>query len=101
MGSYPNNEDIENSTQWIPHLLQTFIKVILPSFQLKQTSIGNAIVQAARPRSVITPILFGLGVELDHVFGSKWLINELFKLKNFQTKSWILCNGVGNLMERY
>ena len=21
--------------------------------------------------------------------------------ENFQTKSWILCNGIGNLMERY
>ena len=80
IGSYPSNEDIENGKQWIPHLLQTFLKVILPSLQLKQTSIGHAIVQAARPRSVITPTLFGLGVELDHVFGSKWLINELSTL---------------------
>ena len=24
--------------------------------------------------------LFGLGVELDHVFGSKWLVNELARL---------------------
>ena len=54
--------------------------MILPSLQLKQTSIGHAIIQAARPRSVITPTLFGLGVELDHVFGSKWLINELSRL---------------------
>ena len=69
-----------NSKQWKPHLLQTFLKVILPSLQLKQTSIDHAIVQAARPRSVITPILFGLGVELDHVFGSKWLINKLSRL---------------------
>ena len=27
-----------------------------------------------------SPIPFGLGVELDHVFGSKWLIEELFRL---------------------
>ena len=32
---------------------------------------------AARPRSVINPTKFGLGVEFDHVFDSKWLINEL------------------------
>ena len=25
-------------------------------------------------------MLFGLGIELDHKFGSKWLTNELFKL---------------------
>ena len=27
-----------------------------------------------------TPTLLGLGVEMDHVFGSKWLINELSQL---------------------
>jgi len=26
------------------------------------------------------PILFGLGVEIDHVFGSKWLISQLSRL---------------------
>ena len=30
-----------------------------------------------RPRSAPTPIPFGLGDEMDHSFGSKWLINEL------------------------
>ena len=31
-------------------------------------------------RSCIPPILFGLGVEADHVVGSKWLVNELSRL---------------------
>ena len=47
---------------------------------MKQNSIGQAIVQASRPRSVIAPIMFGVGIEMDHVFGSKWLINELSHL---------------------
>lgn len=47
---------------------------------MKQNSIGHAIVQASRPRSVIAPIMFGVGIEMDHVFGSKWLINELSRL---------------------
>lgn len=47
---------------------------------MKQNSIGHTIVQSSRPRSVITPTLFGVGVETDHVFGSKWLINELSRL---------------------
>ena len=80
IGSYPCNEDIEDGKKWIPHLLQTFLKVIVTSSELKRTGIGHALVQAARPRSVITPTLFGLGVEMDHVFGSKWLINELSSL---------------------
>ena len=37
------------------------------------------VIQSARPRSVITP-LFGIGVEMDHVFGSRWLVNELSRL---------------------
>lgn len=60
--------------------LQTLLTTIVPS-ELKQNSIGHCILQAARPRSVVTPTLFGLGVEIDHVFGSKWLINELSRLR--------------------
>ncbi len=48
--------------------------------EIKQNSIGHSIVQSARPRSVITPTLFGLGVEMYHVFGSRWLVNELSRL---------------------
>ena len=47
---------------------------------MKENSIGHAIVQASRPRSVIAPIMFGIGIEMDHVFGSKWLINEFSHL---------------------
>ena len=80
--SYPNNEDIANvdkGKEWIPHHLQTFLKIIVQS-ELKQNSIGHSIIQSARPRSVITPTLFGIGVEMDHVFGSRWLVNELSQL---------------------
>ena len=36
--------------------------------------------QAARSRSVLCPILLGLGVEMDHTFGFKFLVSELAKL---------------------
>ena len=49
-------------------------------YTIKQNSIGHSIVQSARPRSVITPTLFGVGVEMDHVFGSRWLVDELSRL---------------------
>ena len=80
--SYPTNQDITNfdqSRQWVPHYLQKFLEIIISS-KVKQNSIGHSILQSARPRSVVTPTLFGLGVEMDHVFGSKWLINELLRL---------------------
>ena len=70
---YPRDIDIvdfDNDKLWIPHLLQKLQDIIIPLCQLKQTSIDQAIVQATQTRSVITPILFGLGVEMDHVFRS-------------------------------
>ena len=48
--------------------------------EVQQNSIGQSILRTIRPRSVIPPILFGLAVELDHVFGSRWLIDELCTL---------------------
>ena len=82
VNSYPTNEDIKSMDQgisWVPRYLHTFLKMLgLP--ELKLISIGQSIIQAARPRSIITPVLFGLGIEMDHVFGSKWLINELARL---------------------
>ena len=48
--------------------------------ELKQSGISQRILKMVNPRSIIPPILLGLGVELDHVFGSRWLIDKLYKL---------------------
>jgi hypothetical protein len=53
---------------------------LIPKSTLKQAAFGQCLVHLLRSRSAIPPILFGLGVSLDHVFGSKWLINLLSKL---------------------
>ena len=79
---YPTREDIENcekGKEWLPDYLKLFPENIL-KYPLKQASFGQAIINAIRPRSYIPPILFGLGVEADHVVGSKWLVNELNRL---------------------
>ena len=47
---------------------------------LRQNSIGQTIVQAAKPRSTIMSVPFDLAVELGHVFGSRWLLDELYQL---------------------
>ena len=72
-------QDLEGCLEWIPDSLSILLKIIMPN-PLKQTSIGHSIIQAARPRSIICPIQFGLGVQLDRAFGSKWLISHLHKL---------------------
>ena len=78
--NYPKTLDISDaSSDWNPKLLKTFLQVLIRS-DLKQNSIGQIIVQAAKPKSSVMPIPFGLAVELDHVFGSKWLLDELYQL---------------------
>ena len=37
-------------------------------------------IQAPRPRSIVRHIPFGLDVQLDKEYGSKWLISHLHKL---------------------
>ena len=70
---YPSNgqiERIQTGLDWLPTYLRLFMELILKN-PLKQISIGQAIVNAARPNSCISPIRFGVGVEMDHMFGSK------------------------------
>ena len=79
MDEYPTLEEIKDITrtkEWVPESLQLFLKYLVPS-TLKQISIGQCITQASRPRSVMCPIPFGIGVELEKTFGSKWLLNHL------------------------
>ena len=65
--------------QWVPPLLQTFLGSIIGD-EIKQIATGHCIVQASRPRSVISPVLFGVGVTVDHLVGSKALVQMLARL---------------------
>ena len=79
---YPSTDDIrdlEKGKEWLPRTLQIFLRTLIKS-EIKQVSIGQCILRATMSRSYIPPLRFGLGVELDHVFGSKWLITELARL---------------------
>ena len=78
----PSKDDIHEvdaACWWLTSMLQMFLQTIIKS-TMKGTAIGQCLVQDARSRSVISPLLFELGVELNNVFGSKWWINELFCL---------------------
>lgn len=79
---YPSHEmikDVEFGKSWIPSYLRLLMEMLTKN-ELKQASIGQAIVSAARPRSCISPIMFGLGVDAEKVFGSRWLLTELSRL---------------------
>ena len=47
---------------------------------LKRASIGQAIMQAARPRVLLAPLKIGLDVQLHHHFASRLLIDSLHRL---------------------
>ena len=54
-------QDAQRSGDWMPNLLQTFLdNLICP--EAKKSDIGHSIVQAVKPRSVIAPLPFALGV---------------------------------------
>ena len=79
---YPLNSAIKDrkcAKQWVPRLLQMFLSVLITD-EVKQIALGHSIVQATRPRSVISPVLFGVGVSLDHVLASEWLVTTLSRL---------------------
>ena len=65
--------DRDLAKQWVPSLLQLFLKTLI-SDDVKQIAVGHSIVQASGPRGVISPVLFGVGVSIDHVTGSKALL---------------------------
>ena len=98
---YPSHEQISNielGKAWLPPYLQVFMETLVKK-ELKQISIGQAIVNAVKPRSSVAPIMFGLGVEVDKVFGSRWLLTELnrlgFSISHDETtryKQSVVCN---------
>ena len=72
---------------------------ILVMKELKQVSLVQALVNAVEPRSSLSLIVFGLGVKVEKVFGSKWLLTELKRLGLFvspdeatQYKQSVVCN---------
>ena len=44
---------------------------------LKQANLGQGTVQGARPKSCLARILLSIGVDVDHVLGSRWLLDYL------------------------
>ena len=82
MNKYPATSEfdsVESSLQFVPPLLNAFIKNVVCDDR-KQIALSHCLIQAARPRSILARILLGLGVSLDHTFGSEWLLSTLARL---------------------
>ena len=66
---YDDVSDIILNKSWLPSYLRLFLETLIISKELKQVSIGQTIVNAVKPRSLISPIMFALDIEIDKVFG--------------------------------
>ena len=80
--NYPTSTEmssIEDALDFVPNLLQTFLKALFSGkgVRIKLASLGQAIVQATRPRAIVAPLQLGLGVQMHHHFASKFLIDSL------------------------
>ena len=81
---YPKYEEmasLENACSFLPESLHIFLQGLFTSrdANVKLASLGQAIVQASRPRVILSPLQLGLGVQLHHHFASKFLIDTLYK----------------------
>jgi hypothetical protein len=77
MGHYPNPDEISlDNSHVVPPLLQLFVGQLVHDPR-KGVAIAQAVIQAARPRSCIMPLLFGLGVQIHRQHGSAQLVRQL------------------------
>ena len=71
--------DIKTSESLLPEILHRYLAVLIKR-RLKKNSGKPIIISAVRPRSAMLLITFPLGVKMDNMFGSHWLVDELLKL---------------------
>ena len=79
---YPSTGDTSDhttSSKWVPLLLHQLLSGLVRD-DVKSFAISNAVPQALRPRSVISPVVLDVSVEMDQVFESCWLVDELSQL---------------------
>ena len=78
---YPQSKHLQpnEALSYLPDSLLHFLETIITSKnkETKISSIGQALTQAARPRSLTAPLLFGLGIELYRMYESRFLIQTL------------------------
>ena len=80
--NYPSNNDISSVTKknrnYLPDSLLRLLDGVITqkNADVKKVAIGQALFQAARPRSVICPILLDIGVQMHRDFASRFIIDE-------------------------
>ncbi|KAI4802446.1 hypothetical protein KUCAC02_020282 [Chaenocephalus aceratus] len=76
--SYPTAHsmtDIQSQLALVPESLQMFLRPIVKTDE-RVAIWGQNFIKACRPRSGVLPYQMGLAIQLDHRFGSKWMLNK-------------------------
>lgn len=76
------SRNTQRESQWVPENLLLLLNLLAKS-KIKQEALVQCIIKAVSPRTVILPILYRIEIELNNLFGSKWLFNELYRLGYF------------------
>ena len=77
---YPTSKEMsaETAIDFLPESLRVLLQIFIPKkSSSKVASLGQAIMQATRPRVLLCPLQLGLGVQLHHHFSSRFLIDSL------------------------
>ncbi len=77
-----NLSDIDEALGFVPDSLRLLLKTVMcgQNVSVKVASLGQAIMQATRPKALMAPLQIGTGIQLHHNFGSKFLISFLHGL---------------------
>ena len=77
-----SGKDVQVNIEYAPESLVHLVRVLLSGkdFDLKLPSLGQALIQASRPRTLMPPLQLGIGVQLHHHFASTFFIHSLNRL---------------------
>ena len=79
---YPDILSEEENVNFVPESLRLLLGGLFvgKNVLMKTASIGQAVMQAARPQVLLAPLQIGLGIQMHHHFASRFLIDSLHKL---------------------
>ena len=82
---YPRFDDdhsVCEQVQYLPPSFQNLLREIFKNKdgEMRVASLGQAIIQADRPRTAMVPLQLGLAVQVHHRFGSRGLVETLHRL---------------------
>ena len=81
---YPSSHDLklDSALSFIPTSLLTALDTLFAGkdTRRKVAAVGQAIIQAVRPRAVLAPLQVGLAVQIHHLYRSKFIVDTLHEM---------------------